>query len=112
MAINVRKIGFDDPKFHYKMRALRLALSVSQEELGELTGVSSTCISMYERGIVDGEYLEINVNTSLSNVRDKMVEKHGYWYDAYVELKTNLNLLDICITYFLNLLIFAWIKYR
>lgn len=95
MAKIVGKIGSDDPKFHYKMRALRLALGVSQEELGELTGVSSTYISMYERGTVDGEYLEINVNTSLSRVRDKLIEKYGYWYDSYLELKTNLNLLDI-----------------
>lgn len=95
MAKIVGKIGSDDPKFHYKMRALRLALGVSQEELGELCDVSHTMIGLYERGVIDGEYLEINVNTSLSRVRDKMIEKYGYWYDAYLELKTNLNLLDI-----------------
>lgn len=94
----VEKIGSSDPKFHYKMCALRLALGVTQEELGELCGVSHTLIGLYEqRGVIDGECLEINVNTSLSCVRDKMIEKYGYWYDAYIELKTNLNLLDIWI---------------
>lgn len=95
MAKIVEKIGSDDPKFHYKMRALRLALGVSQEELGELTGVSSTYIGLYERGVLVGGYLENNVNTSLSGIRDKLIEKYGYWYDAYIELKTNINLLDI-----------------
>lgn len=90
---------FDDPKFHYKMRALRLALGVSQEELGELAGVSHTLIGLYERGEIDGQYLEFDVNTSLSRVRDKLIEKYGYWYDTYVELKTNLNLLDIWIKF-------------
>lgn len=97
MAKIVRKIGSDDPKFHYKMRALRLALGLTQEELGELCGVSHTYIGLYERGVVDCEDLENNVNTSLLRIRDKQIEKYGYWYDAYVELKTNLNLLDIWI---------------
>jgi transcriptional regulator with XRE-family HTH domain len=95
MAKIVKKIGSDDPKSHYKMHALRLALGLTQEELGELCGVSHTYIGLYERGTVDGEYLENNVNTSLSGIRDKLIEKYGYWYDAYIELKTNLNLLDI-----------------
>lgn len=97
MAKIVKKIGSDDPKFHYKMRALRLALCLTQEELGELCGVSHTYIGLYERGVIDCEDLENNVNTSLSCVRDKLIEKYGYWYDAYVELKTNINLLDIWI---------------
>lgn len=82
-------------KFHYKMRALRLALDVSQEELGELCDVSHATIGLYERGVIDGENLENNVNTSLLRIRDKLIEKYGYWYDVHVELKTNLNLLDI-----------------
>ena len=99
MAKIVEKFGSDDHKFHYKMRALRLALGVSQEELGELCGVSHTLIGLYERGIINGEDLKNNVNTSLLIVRDKLIEKYGYWYDAYVELKTNLNLLDIWIEF-------------
>ena len=95
MAKLAPKIGSDDPKFNYKMRALRMALGVSQEELGDLIDVSTSLISMYERGTVNNEELEINVNTLLSRIRDKLIERYGYWYDAYVELKTNINLLDI-----------------
>ncbi len=83
-----------DPKYHYKMRALRRALDVSQEELGELIGVSSTLISMYERGIVEGKSINDEVNLSLSMVRERLVDKYGYWYDAYIELKCATNLLD------------------
>lgn len=97
MAKIVEKFGSGNHKFHYKMRALRLALGVTQEELGELCGVSHTLIGLYERGVIDGEDLKNNVNTSLLSVRDKMIEKYGYWYDAYIELKTNINLLDIWI---------------
>lgn len=99
MAKIVEKSGSSNHKFHYKMRALRLALGVSQEELGELCGVSHTLIDLYERGVINDEDNKINVNTSLSIIRDRLIEKYGYWYDAYVELKTNINLIDIWIEF-------------
>lgn len=95
MAKIVKKLDSSDPKFHYKMRALRLALGLTQEELSEMVGVSTACISMYERGLIVGEALKNNVNTCLLIIRDKLIEKYGYWYDVYLELKTNTNLLDI-----------------
>lgn len=99
MAKIVEKFGSSDHKIHYKMRALRLALGLTQEELGELCGVSHTLIDLYERGVINDEDYKINVNTSLSIIRDKLIEKYGYWYDTYIELKTNLNLLDIWIEF-------------
>lgn len=99
MAKIVEKFGSGDHKFHYKMRALRLALGLTQEELSEMAGVSTACISMYERGLIGGETLENDVNTCLLIIRDKLIEKYGYWYDTYIELKTNLNLLDIWIEF-------------
>jgi transcriptional regulator with XRE-family HTH domain len=99
MAKYVKESFSEEHKFHYKMRALRLALGVTQEEIAELVGVSTVLISMFERGIVGGETLKNNVNTSLSTIRDRLIEKYGYWFDAYVELKTNINLMDIWIEF-------------
>lgn len=86
-------------KKHYKMRALRLALGVSQAEIGELIGVSSTYIDMYERGLNHFDMIESEVDTALSGIRDKYIEKYGYWYDVHLELKTDINLLDIWIEF-------------
>lgn len=87
------------PKFNYKMRALRIALGISQGEMAELVDVSTSLISMYERGTIDGGSLENNINASLSAIRDRMIEKYGYWYDSYVELKTSTNLIDVWIEF-------------
>lgn len=86
-------------KKHYKMRALRLALGVSQAEIGELIGVSTTHIDMYERGLTDDNMVEYEVYTALSGIRDGYIEKYGYWYDIYLELKTDINLLDIWVEF-------------
>jgi len=86
-------------KKHYKMRALRLALGVSQAEIGELVGVSATHIDMYERGLKHFDMVESEVYTALSDIRDKYIEKYGYWYDIYIELKTDINVLDIWVEF-------------
>lgn len=84
-----------DPKFYYKMRALRKACGITQEELADLLGMSTAFVSMYERGLVDTTGYDNDINAILHGIRERLVEKYGYWYDGYLELKTSMNLMEI-----------------
>ena len=81
---------------NYRMRAFRLALGLSQEEVGELVGVSNVTISLYERGLIDSEYSQ-PISDALYAVKEKLVARYGYWYDDYIELETAMTEIRVWI---------------
>lgn len=99
MARLVWDVKVKDPKFYYRMRALRKACGITQEELGDLLGMSNAFVSMYERGLVDTTVYDNDINAILHDIRDRLVKKYGYWYDSYLELKTSMNLMEIYIQF-------------
>ena len=84
----------NDIRLNYKMRALRLALGLTQEEVGELIGCSNVVISLYERGVTDSSFAH-NIASTLYGVKQRMVDKNGYWYDCYIELQTALHEMQV-----------------
>ena len=78
----------------YKMRAFRMALGLSQEEVGEMVGASNAMISLYERGLYDSCYAT-KIQEALHAVKKSKIEKYGYWYERYIECLTALNEVEV-----------------
>ena len=86
----------EDNRLNYRMRALRLALGLSQEEVGAIIGVSNVTVSLYERGLIDSSYCN-DIAGALYDVIQVKVGRYGYWYDSYIELQTALNEIQVWI---------------
>lgn len=80
---------------NYRMRALRKALGVTQEEVGAIIGVSNVIVSLYERGLIDGSGYDNVIYQALYSIRERMVKKYGYWYNSYIDLKASVIEVEI-----------------
>ncbi len=81
-------------RLNYKMRALRLAVGLTQEELAALIGVSNCTVSLYERGLIDTEYTQA-ISDALHGIKEKLAARYGYWYGPYIELQAALNEITV-----------------
>lgn len=73
--------------FRYKMRALRKALGITQEEVGAVLGVSNVIVSLYERGLIDGSAYDASISQALNDIRAELVKRHGDWYNDYIDMR-------------------------
>lgn len=81
-------------RLNYKMKAMRLALGLTQDELGGLVGISGVVISLHERGLIDSSYATA-IESKLQDVWEKKVAKYGYWYNYYLSLQSATNEIQI-----------------
>lgn len=79
-----------DIRMYYRARAKRQAVGLTQDELATLVGVSNVTISLYERGYQGSTY-DVDIMKTIDNVWNTLVEKYGYWYDAYLNMVTGAN---------------------
>ena len=79
---------------NYKMRAFRIALGLTQEEVADMVGTSNVTVSLYERGLIDSGWAQ-KISDALYAVKEKQANKYGYWYDAFIELQTALNEITV-----------------
>ena len=79
----------------YRNRAMRMALGLKQEEVADLIGISIGMVSMYERDLVDGEAYDAPIANALNEVKARMVQKMGYWYNAYIDNKAALHEIEV-----------------
>lgn len=86
-------------KVCYKNRALRMALGLTQEEVAALIDVSIATVSLYERDMIDGSYYDNIISQELLSIKDRMVNRIGYWYDAYIDNKAALHEIEIYLDF-------------
>lgn len=86
----------NDNGLRYRLRALRLALGLSQEEVADIIGVSIPTMSLWERGLIDSEYGQA-ITDALNSIKEKQSKKFGFWYDGFVEAQTAMNEVTVWI---------------
>lgn len=84
----------NESKLCYKLRALRQALGLSQEEVADMIGMSNAFISLWERDLIDGTDYENDISQALHQVKERMVNTVGYWYSAHIDAKAALYEID------------------
>lgn len=84
----------NETKLCYKLRALRQALGLSQEEVADMIGMSIAFISMWERDIIDGMDYENDIARALHQVMERKVKAVGYWYRVHIEAKAAMYEID------------------
>lgn len=90
----------NETKLCYKLRALRQALELTQEEVADMIGTSNAFVSLYERDIIDGTDYENDISQTLHKVKERKEKAVGRWYGAHIDAKAALFEID------------AWMKFE
>lgn len=81
-------------ELNFRIRAIRQALGLTQDEVGGLVGISGVIISLYERGLIDSKYGP-SIESKLNDVWTMYTKKYGAWYNSYLSLQAATNEIQI-----------------
>ena len=80
---------------NYHMRAVRIALNISQEELAVMIDKSIAYISLWERGLINNESVTNDISQALDTIKQRGISENGEWYGAYIDTLSSMIEIDV-----------------